>query len=201
MLLTKHHLTYLPSLSVTEAFFRRGFSSGCSMTNCDATCCKHGVYADLREQENILAHADLIQRHLEPWQEQDPGAWFDAAPIDDADYPSGKAIGTRATERGCVFLDSAGRCALQKAAVAEGMDRFALKPFYCVAYPIVIEKGVLMLDDSQHVNRHECCMISDVPTLDAFDVCAEELEFVLGKEGVEELQALAEREAVPKPER
>jgi Fe-S-cluster containining protein len=128
----------------------------------------------------------MIRRHLEPWQEQDPGAWFDAEPIDDADYPSGKAIGTRATERGCVFLDSVGRCALQKAAVAEGMDRFALKPFYCVAYPVVIENGVLM--------------ISDLPTLDAFDVCAEELEFVLGKEGVEELRALAERESLPKPE-
>jgi hypothetical protein len=199
MELTKHHLKYLPRLSVTSELFRRGFASGCSMMNCDATCCKHGVYADLGDRANILAHAPMIQKHLEPQQEHDPAKWFDDEVIDDADYPSGHAVGTRATERGCVFLDKVGKCALQKAAVAEGMDRFALKPFYCVAYPVVIEHGVLMLDDSQHVNRHECCMVTDTPDLDVFDVCSEELEFVLGKEGFNELRAIADRKAPVRP--
>jgi Fe-S-cluster containining protein len=200
MVLTKHRLSFLANLTVTEKFFRRGFAVGCSMANCDATCCRHGVYADLGERENILAHAAMIRRHLEPGQEHDPARWFEDEVIDDPDYPSGKAVGTRATENGCVFLDQAGRCTLQKAAVAEGMNRFALKPFYCVAYPVVIEHGILQLDDSQHVNRPQCCMITDTPALDAFDVCSAELEFVLGKEGLEELRSLAEHEALPKQE-
>lgn len=200
IVLTKHHLKYLPHLTVKKGFFQAGFAAGCSMAKCDATCCGHGVYADVRERDNILAHTEMIQRYLEPHQPQDPSQWFEDHEIEDADYPSGKAIGTHASDTGCVFLDSAGRCTLQKAAVAEGMDRFALKPFYCVAYPIVIEHSVLMLDDSQHVNRPQCCMASPTPDLDVFDVCGEELEFVLGKEGAAELQELSDKELATPPQ-
>ncbi|HMD13803.1 MAG TPA: hypothetical protein VKI62_04195, partial [Bacteroidota bacterium] len=116
------------------------------------------------------------------------------------DFPSGRAVGTQARPYGCVFLNSSGKCSLQIAAVAEGMDRFALKPFYCVAYPVVIEHGVLTLDNEQGIDRTECCTAVTVHDRSIFDVCGEELEFVLGKDGAEELQTLVSQDvSVKKP--
>jgi hypothetical protein len=187
-ILTRHRLNYIPRLSVPEDFLSLGFMAGCSMANCNAECCRYGVFVDVRERDKILAHAAIIQRYLEPHQEHDANNWFDKNGIDDVDFPSGKAVGTQARPYGCVFLNSSGKCALQVAAIAEGMDRFALKPFYCVAYPIVIENGVLMLDNGQGIDRPQCCTSGGLHDRSIFNVCGEELEFVLGKEGMEELQ-------------
>jgi hypothetical protein len=157
------------------------------MANCDASCCKHGVFLDIKERENILGHTEIIQRYLEPQQEHNPKKWFEEREFDDADFPSGRATGTQEHSYGCVFLDSKGQCALQKTAMAEGMEKFALKPFFCVAFPIAIEHGPLIIDDVNVVNRPGCCRSSPHADLNVFDICAEELEFVLGKEGVKEL--------------
>jgi hypothetical protein len=188
--LTKHHLSHLPNLVVGENIIHDRFQGDCSMANCNASCCKHGVFLDVGERENILAHAEIIQRHLEPHQEHDPQHWFEEREFDDADFPSGRATGTQARDYGCVFLDSKGYCALQKTAMAEGMEKFALKPFFCVAFPIAIEHGTLIIDDVNVVNRPECCRSTLLADLSVFDICAEELEFVLGKEGVKELSSV-----------
>jgi len=188
--LKRHHLGFIPRLTVRDDFLSSGFASGCSMTNCNAVCCRYGVFVDVRERDNILAHEAIIRRYLEPHQEQNIDEWFDKNEFADADFPSGRAVGTQARSYGCVFLNSSGKCSLQITAVAEGMDRFALKPFYCVAYPVVIEEGVLMLDNEQGIDRKECCTAVAVHDRSLFDVCGEELEFVLGKEGLDELHAL-----------
>ena len=188
--LKRHRLGFIPRLTVEGDILSSGFASGCSMANCNAACCRYGVFADVRERDNILAHEALILRYLEPHQEHNVDEWFDKNEFADPDFPSGRAVGTQARPYGCVFLNSSGKCALQIAAVAEGMDRFALKPFYCVAYPIVIEHGVLTLDNEQGIDRTECCTAVAVPDRSIFDVCGEELEFVLGKDGLDELQGL-----------
>ncbi|MBI3365293.1 MAG: hypothetical protein HY033_10330 [Ignavibacteriae bacterium] len=123
---------------------------------------------------------------------KDSSKWFEDREREDTDFPSGKAIGTQAMDYGCVFLDSVGRCTLQKAAIAEGMHPFALKPFYCVAYPVTVDHGELMVDDAEFVDRPQCCRPTESGTLDILDVCADELEHVLGKEGVEELRTMFE---------
>ena len=186
--LTRNHLRYIPRLTVNQDFLALGFAAGCSMANCNADCCRYGVFVDVREKDNILAHAAMIRRYLEPHQEQNSDEWFDTNEFADADFPSGKAVGTQARPYGCVFLNSSGKCALQVTAVAEGMDRFALKPFYCVAYPVVIEDGVLMLDNEQGIERPQCCTSGSFRDRSIFDVCGEELEFVLGEEGIKELR-------------
>ena len=159
------------------------------MVNCDAACCTYGVFADIRERDTILAHAAIVRKHMEPHQAKETDRWFEEREIDDRDFPSGRAIGTSAMDYGCVFLDSTGRCVLQKAAVAEGMHPYALKPFYCIAYPITVDHGELMIDKAEFADRPRCCRASAEGTLDVFDVCGEELQHVLGDEGVEELRA------------
>lgn len=190
-ILTRHQLKHLPQLRVGDNLLTTKFSSGCAISNCSGTCCKHGVFADIEERQRILAHTDLIRQHLEPQQEQNSDEWFEHNEVVDTDFVSGKAVGTQARDYGCVFLDSSGRCTLQKAAIAAGMHPYALKPFYCVAFPITISEGILIVDDLELEQHIPCCTIENAGTRDVFDVCQVELEYVLGKEGFAELKEIA----------
>ena len=188
IVLRRHHLHHIPELRVEQGFLDKKFAAGCSMFQCNSTCCRHGVMLDPADRQRILDHKDLVLKYMEPHQEKNPDAWFDNEEEDDADFPSGRAVGTQARSYGCVFLDTAGRCVLQKAAMAEGMDKFALKPFFCVAFPVTLEDGVLVTDDPEFTNREECCSVVKQGSLTVLDVCREELEFMLGPEGLEELK-------------
>ena len=187
IVLKRHTLKHIPDLRVDNNIFEDRFASECSMANCNADCCKGGVWSDPKERDNILARTEMIQQHMDSGQEHRPEFWFDLQEVKDSDFPSGCAIGTRVRGAGCVFLKADGKCVLQTAAVAEGMDRFALKPFFCVAFPVSIEYGELTIDDLEVVNRPECCCAVTNGKKTIFDVCDDELRFVLGDEGLEEL--------------
>ena len=161
------------------------------MQNCNASCCQGGVMLDVRERDNILRHTELIRRHMEPTQVHDAAEWFDNEEEVDSDYPSGVGVGTEVTDRGCVFLKEDGRCVLQTAAEEEGMPKHALKPFFCFAFPVTIESGVLTIDDPEFTNRPECCSMVPGGSSSVMEVCAEEFEFVLGFEGMKALRQLS----------
>jgi hypothetical protein len=93
-----------------------------------------------------------------------------------------------------VFLDKKGLCALQKTAMAEGMDKFALKPFYCVAFPLVIDRHMLTTDDPEFTKRSQCCSIVPDGSLTVLDVCREEFGYILGTEGLEEIEKVFKEE-------
>lgn len=190
IILHKHRLKHISELRIDTSIFTTKYPSSCSMKNCTGECCKWGVFADISERDNILNHAQIIQRHLEPTQEKNPEKWFESEPCQDIDFPSGLAIGTQATEQGCVFLDSSGLCALQKTALAEGLHPFALKPFYCIAFPLVISQHTLMIDDLEVENQPKCCSQFESGTKNILDICATELKFMLGREGFEEFQKI-----------
>ncbi len=196
--LRKHRLHHIPELRVGEGILTKKFASGCSMGACNATCCQGGVMADLKERDAILDHKDLILRYMEPYQEHDSAAWFEDEVVEDTDYPSGFAVGTSANDDGCVFLDREGRCVLQKAAMAENLPKFHLKPYFCVAFPITIEGGVLETDEPDFTNRPHCCSVIEDGHLSPLEVCQEELEFMLGPDGFQELrQVVAEHGGEP----
>jgi hypothetical protein len=191
--LRSHKLSHIATLKVDHSILEGTFAAGCSMINCNATCCRQGVMIDPAERENILAHTELVQQHMEPHMDKDPVGWFDAEEEIDLDFPSGRAVGTQTRDYGCVFLDSKGWCVLQRAAVAEGMSKFALKPFFCFAFPITVENGVVMVDDPEFTDRPECCSAVPDGALKVIEVCEEELVHVLGKEGFKELKSLNTR--------
>jgi hypothetical protein len=188
--LQNHKLHYIPELLVDPEIFTRRFFSHSSMFQCNGTCCAEGVLVDVKEKELILNHADLIKKYLEPQQEQDPSKWFDEAYENDIDFPSRSCDGTAVQGKSCVFLCSQGLCALQKTAMADGMNKFALKPFYCVAFPLTIEGHVLTMHEPEFTNRRQCCSTVGEGTLTALDVCREEFEYILGSEGLQEIEAL-----------
>lgn len=191
--LKSHNLSHVGQLKVSNSIFEFTFARGCSTENCNATCCHYGVMVDLEERDTILAHVDTIKKHMQPHQDKDHTQWFESEDEIDLDFPSGRAVGTQIRDYGCVFLDNAGRCVLQTAAVEDGMSKIALKPFFCFAYPITIENGVLKVDDPNFTERHECCSCVPNGEQPVLKVCKEELFHVLGHEGVKELEEIARR--------
>jgi Fe-S-cluster containining protein len=188
--LFNHKLKHFPELQVDPEILIQRFLPNSSMCNCNGACCAEGVLLDVEEKERILAHADLIKKYLEPQQEKDTNKWFDNNLENDADFPSGRCDGTAVLGNSCVFLCSKGLCALQKTAMAEGMDKFALKPFYCVAFPITIDDHVLTTYEPEFTNRRQCCSIVSDGPLTVLDVCREEFEYILGADGFMEIEKL-----------
>jgi hypothetical protein len=186
--LRSHALKHIPTLSVGEGIAEARFGATCAMSNCRGVCCALGVKLDLGDRDRILANTDLVRRHMDAGQERDPDKWFEAH-YEDPDFPSGEAVATQVAGGSCVFLNSAGRCVLQ-AAEADMPAGDLLKPFFCRAYPITLEYGLLIIDDELCPDRTQCCGQEPGGPQTVFDVCAFELEFVLGAEGFQELREI-----------
>ena len=183
-MLRHHKLGHIGPLTIDENIFRGRFAPGCGTRRCKGGCCRTGVWTDLLEHDKILEHSDLIRRHMDSGQEQNPGRWFEAGIRADTDFPSGQVMGTRTHGGACVFLNSAGRCVLQ---IATQDSPVNLKPFFCTAFPIMVENGKLAIDEGP---GSDCCTLTQDGTLDIFDVCSEELLHLLGESGLAELRTL-----------
>jgi hypothetical protein len=120
-------------------------------------------------------------------QVTDENAWFDGRIEDDSDFPSGKCVGTSVINGKCAFLDSRGRCSIQRAAVEEGFDKWAWKPLYCVLFPLDVSDGVIRFDDLLQ-NDQRCCSTSTQFSTPLFESCHEELIHIIGADGLEEMR-------------
>jgi hypothetical protein len=185
--LRHHRLTHLPVVQIGRSIRDAKMARGCDSNQCKSTCCGTGVLADSAEQARILAHVDEIRRAMDDDMEKDPSKWFDDEKIHDRDFPSGVAIGTQTTSRGCIFLNEQMRCVLQKAH-ADGLTSVVLKPFYCFAFPITLDKGTLSMDIDNVEGTPACCVPVPDGQLAVVDVFEWELEHVLCKEGLAELR-------------
>ena len=189
-------LAHLGRLTVHRSIFTLRFAAGYATRRCEASCCVLGVLVDVRERDRILAHADLVRQQMTPGQDPDPTQWFAPEERREPDFPSGRATHTRAGTGGCVFLDAERRCVLQKASLAAG-DGLNLKPFFCTVFPLTVSQGVLRVDDEdERLRRAPCCGTRAGGPQTVFDVCAAELEHMLGADGVADLRRLADADPV-----
>jgi hypothetical protein len=184
-------------LRVAASLLEERFAAGCDTRRCVGRCCRSGVWLDLGDRDRVLAHAPLVQAAMDPGQPRDPRRWFSRLTTEDADFPSGRAVHTRVRGGRCVFLNGSGRCVLQKAAT-EARLRVPLKPFFCTAFPVTIDAGVLTLDDRDFRAGEPCCDSTDGGPLTVFDTCGMELRHVVGRAGVAALRRLARRRS-PRP--
>jgi Fe-S-cluster containining protein len=168
--------------TMSGELFTRGFQKDGGPCSCSSACCEGGVYVDLHERDVILAHRDLITRHMDRTQTTDPSRWFEAEVVDDPDFPSGQCVGTDVVNNKCAFLDGAGRCSLQKAALAEGKHRWSIKPLFCILYPIVISGDTVSFDEMLQ-DEESCCTIGTSFDVPLFEACREELVHLVGEEG------------------
>jgi hypothetical protein len=150
-------------------------------------CCQHGVYADVKERDRILDHREAIKKSMDETQTQDEALWFEQQEEEDSDFPSGRCVGTSVVNGKCAFLDKLGRCSVQVAAVAEGLHRWAIKPTFCILFPLEISDGVVGFDDLLD-EEQSCCSINSAFDVPLFEACKDELTHILGEEGYGELE-------------
>ncbi len=172
---------------ISNDFFEKGFAAGDGPCNCATECCHGGVWADVKEHATIMAKKELVKRQMDETQTTDESKWFEPEPVDDRDFPSGKAIGTEVFNDKCVFLDKFGRCSIQLAAIADGKHKWVWKPMYCILFPVEISDNVIGFDPMMQ-GEHACCSISDSFETPLYAACKEELTQLLGEDGFTTLE-------------
>lgn len=172
---------------IDPVLFEKGFSRGCGPYQCETTCCSSGVYLDPKDRDVIIAHTNEVKQQMDDTQTTNETVWFDNTEEEDMDFPSGISVSTQTFNDKCVFLRKDGRCSVQLVSAEKYNDPWKIKPFYCVAFPIVLEHGTLTYDDYQD-GKTQCCSIVKDTDVTLVDSCKAELEYVLGEEGYKTLQ-------------
>jgi Fe-S-cluster containining protein len=171
---------------IDPILFEKGFSKECGPFQCQTTCCSSGVFIDPVERDVILQLKDEIKLMMDETQTKNDAGWFENIIEEDTDFPSGYAVGTEIFNEKCVFLRKDGRCSVQLVSAEKYNDPWKIKPYFCVAFPICIDNGVITFDEYQQ-DKAQCCSIvaeTDVPLIES---CKAELEYVLGKSGYQQL--------------
>ena len=162
----------------------------CCLDECRAACCLYGVWLDLKEVDDILAHSALISPLMRPGY-ADPVLWFNDEYDDDEFTPSQKVRHSAVLsdrdhygETSCVFLRDDFKCALQVAADQNGFHSWRFKPFYCVLHPLDLdENGRITLDETQLLlEEHGSCLRSTSFRIPLAETFAPELTYFLGIE-------------------
>jgi hypothetical protein len=76
---------------------------------------------------------------------------------------------------------------VQRATTEEGMGRWALKPLYCILYPIEISEGSVSFDPMLQ-DEQACCSVTGDYHVPVFRACKDELIHLLGADGYEMLE-------------
>lgn len=173
--------------SFAPEMFTQGFAHGSGPCGCSSDCCSSGVYVDVKERDNILARKAAIQHQMDETQSTDDTLWFEKEESDDPDFASGRCVGTTVINGKCAFLNARGHCSIQLAAVAEGLDRWAWKPLYCILYPIEISSRLVGFDPMLQ-DEKPCCSIHNEFEIPLFRACKDELVFFLGEDGYLQLE-------------
>lgn len=167
----------------------------CTLGECRAACCLHGVWVDRLEMKDILANAARIAPHMEE-DRRDPADWFDEREEEDEHSISGRVGHSTVLpdpdhygETACIFLRKDHLCALQVAAHAEGLHAWRFKPFYCILHPLDIDdQGRITLDETELMldEPGSCLRPADRP-IPLYETFEEELRYLLGEKGYQRL--------------
>ncbi len=174
----------------------------CLPGECQSHCCGWGVDLNVKEAEDILAHAEVIQPHLPP-ERRDPALWFDGSSQPERDHPAGGTLtatnvikdSTHPTGHNCIFLLPDRKCALQVASIAAGEHPWRYKPFYCASHPVTFTRQVVTLDDKNplYIKGGSCHRpTADGATVPVYKLFEPEVRLLLGDEGYAQLDALAQ---------
>lgn len=176
-------------IKIDPIIFTQGFVPGCNMKICHGQCCNWGVYMDKPFKEIIMKFEDEIKSVMDEHQIKDSDKWFETEIEEDEDFPSGLAIGTELYETPhgisqCVFKDKRGFCSIQVAADKNNMHKWAIKPKYCIMYPLTIIDNVLTYDDD-HAAKLDYCGVDKKHNFSqtVFEAMTEEITFILGADG------------------
>lgn len=132
-------------MQVDPYIFSAKFPERCRLDLCRSRCCRFGVWADLKEKDEILARRELFVHLLRP-EAKDPDTWFGAIEPD-KDCPTGMAVETMDIAGACAFFHPDHGCVLQKGAADAGLHEWHIKPRFCILFPLVVSEGELTIDE------------------------------------------------------
>jgi hypothetical protein len=175
---------------IAPELFTTGYATGGGPYACTGggVCCDRGAYIDLGERDAILAHTAAIQAQMDETQSKDPATWFEPEVIDDKDFVSGKCVGTAVINGMCALRDKRGYCSLQSMAMANGMHKWAIKPIYCVMFPIEMIDKVIRYNPKMQ-GKQACCSVQATFDTPLFEACRDELVHLIGEDGYEAVRA------------
>ena len=185
----KEYPLIINDLKIDPLIFTQGFVPRCDIDLCSGQCCDWGVLMDLPYREEILKFENEIISEMDEQQVKDSSKWFDNIISDDHDFPSKKSIGTDVynTSDGrnqCIFKTLNNYCTLQNTAVNLKLHKWAIKPLYCILYPITIVDNILTYDTDHSENLDYCGMnCSKNFTTTVIEAMQEELKHLLGESG------------------
>ncbi len=168
--------------ALSPELFRLGYASGAGPCACATKCCHRGAYIDLGERDRILKHAAAIAPHMDETQSREPADWFEPAELVDRDFVSGKCVGTAVVSGKCALLDKRGYCSLQVMANEAGLHKWAIKPIYCVMFPIEVIDGEIRFNAALQ-GKQSCCSVQASFDTPLFEACREELVHLIGEDG------------------
>jgi Fe-S-cluster containining protein len=149
---------------------------GASLSRCDATCCKGGVAVSIDERRAILRHRGPVAAAMEasPREGVNPRAfdWFTVREKRDPDFLCGRSVDTRVVHGACVFLRADRLCAVHAASEKVTGHPYALKPAYCILFPLAVEEGALDVCRGSYTRRPDCCSPVRQGTQTAIGLCA-----------------------------
>lgn len=165
-----------------EFFVRTKLKNQCAGDHCDGDCCSGGVSATLYEVARIKAHADEIQPYLiEPYNFQE---WDVSHPAD---------IGTPVLYEDkpnmqCWFQRENRLCALHSLALEKGMPVPAIKPYFCLFFPLtLIDLDINVTEIAVDGKAYETCLVPSEQETYLFKEFESELRRVIGDANFEEL--------------
>jgi GNAT superfamily N-acetyltransferase len=127
----------------------------------------------------------------------------------DKKSPTGKVIHTAVNNRldhyggtACIFCLLDGKCALQVAAVANGLHPWRFKPYYCIIHPLDLDdRGRITLDRTpEMVAETGSCLRPAADPIPLVDTFSPELRYLLGQKGYSQLVKLSKKSTLDDPE-
>lgn len=165
-----------------ELFVRTNLRNQC-IEKCNARCCEGGVSITVEQVNRIKAHAAEIQPYLiEPY---DFSEW---------DTSRGADLGTpllfeNQPGEQCWFLRANKYCAIHTYALDKGMPVPAIKPFFCLFFPLtLIDLDVNVTEIGVDGKAYETCLVSDEREGYLFRQFENELRRVIGDANYWELE-------------
>lgn len=172
-------------IRINPDVLRKDSIRGCADARCGAVCCSGGVWLRDDEAPRIHAWAREIKACL-PAERHDESTWFEQG---------NHELGTNTVDDPlhlgqtcCVFLQSDRMCALQVVSRTNNLGWPGIKPYYCAIYPLLLEDGVLSMDDQTPLlYEGGLCRKSMTQANAAYELYRDEAILVLGADGYREL--------------
>lgn len=172
-------------IRISPEILKKDVIRRCADSRCGAICCSGGVWLCEGEPSRILAWTDAIKERI-PVERHDLSLWFEEEDgeqgtnsVNDPDRPG---------QTCCVFLQPDKKCALQVISIENNLGWPGIKPFHCSTYPLVIEDGVLMIDDETPLlYKGGLCRETSTDGLAPYELFQNEAILLLGQDGYREL--------------